>query len=115
MTAGALDVGPPPRTHAPRADAPFSYLPFDMPAPAAPDLWLGDVEPTRIMSASLPVRITVTEFENGRPWLRLPKRFVSPLLAGVEAQGSVRHLVAPNLAYRTFLAGWQRAGPQGVT
>ena len=96
-------------------DAPHGYPPFDVPRLVAPELWVVDAEPMRIMGAAVPVRMTVVRLGDGGLWLHSPTRFDPALLAALEALGPVRHLVAPNVAHWTFLKGWQRACPDAVT
>ena len=95
--------------------APHGYPPFGAPKPVAPDLWVVDAEPMRIMGAAVPVRMTVARLSDGGLWLHSPTRFSPALLRELEALGPVRHLVAPNVAHWTFLKGWQRACPQATT
>lgn len=97
------------------AAVPHGYPPFDVPKPVAPGLWIVDAAPMRIMGAAVPVRMTVVRLGDGGLWLHSPTRFDPALLAALEALGPVRHLVAPNVAHWTFLAGWQRACPEATT
>ena len=97
------------------ADAARGYPPFDAPKPVAPELWVVDAEPMRIMGAAVPVRMTVARLGDGGLWLHSPTRFSPALLAAVEALGPLRHLVAPNVAHWTYLKDWQRARPGATT
>ena len=97
------------------ADAAYGYPPFDAPKPIAPDLWVVDAEPMRIMGAAVPVRMTVARLEGGGLWLHSPTRFSPVLLGALEALGPVRHLVAPNVAHWTYLKDWQRARANATT
>ena len=97
------------------ADARHGYPPFDLPKPLAPDLWVVDAEPMRIMGAAVPVRMTVARLSDGGLWLHSPTRCGPAVLDALGALGPVRHLVAPNVAHWTFLEGWQRACPEAVT
>ena len=97
------------------ASAPHGYPPFGVPKPVAPDLWMVDAEPMRIMGAAVPVRMTVARLGDGGLWLHSPTRFSPAILGALEVLGPVRHLVAPNVAHWTFLKGWQRACPQATT
>ncbi|SFL19248.1 DUF4336 domain-containing protein [Methylorubrum salsuginis] len=91
-----------------------TYPPLDTLKPVAADLWIVDSGPLS-GSLPLPVRMTVVKLSDGTVWLHSPTRFDEGLARTIEAIGPVRHLVAPNIAHWTFLAGWQRRFPEAVT
>ena len=91
-----------------------TYPPLDVLKPVAPDLWIVDSGPLS-GPLPLPVRMSVVRLSDGSVWLHSPTRFDEALARSIEAIGPIRHLVAPNIAHWTFLAGWQRRFPQAVT
>lgn len=92
-----------------------TYPPLDTLKPIAPDVWIIDSGPLRILGMPLPVRMTVVRLSNGDVWLHSPTRFDEALFREIEALGPIRHLVAPNVAHWTFLLDWQKRRPASVT
>jgi hypothetical protein len=90
------------------------YPPFDAPKRVADDLWIVDGAPIRRLGVTIPVRMTVVRLADGTLWLHSPTRFAPGLRAALAELGPVRHLVAPDIAHWTFLAGWQRHCPGAV-
>ena len=90
------------------------YAPLDVPKPVADGVWIVDSGPIDAMGLSLPVRMTIVRLTNGDLLLHSPTCHTPALGAAVAALGPVRHLVAPNVAHWTFLAGWQRACPEAT-
>lgn len=92
-----------------------TYPPLDTLKPVAPDVWIVDSGPLRVLGMPLPVRMTVVRLTNGDVWMHSPTRFDERLLGEIQAIGPVRHLVAPNSAHWTFVKVWQKACPGAVT
>lgn len=92
-------------------DRDAGYPPLDRPKPVADDLWVVDSGPIKAMGLTLPVRMTIIRLANGDLMLHSPTRYTAELAAAVAELGTIRHLVAPNVAHWTFIADWQRACP----
>jgi len=97
------------------------YPPLDTPKPVAPDVWIVDSGPQRLLGLSFPIRMTVLRLADGGLWLHSPVRFTPVLAAALQALGPIRHLVSPGTAHWLHLQGWQAAfpdarlwAPQGV-
>ena len=95
--------------------SPATYPPLDTLKPVAPDVWIVDSGPLRVLGMPVPVRMTVVRLTNGDLWLHSPTRYDARLRAEIETVGPVRHLVAPNSAHWTFVKGWQDACQGAVT
>lgn len=89
-----------------------TYPPLDTPKPVAPEVWVVDSGPQRVLGLPFPVRMTVLRLADGGLWLHSPTRFTPALAEALAALGPVRHLVAPDTAHWTHLPGWQRAFPE---
>lgn len=85
-----------------------TYPPLDTLKPVAPDLWIVDSGPLRVMGIPLPVRMTVVRLHDGGLLLHSPTRFTEGLWRELVALGPVRHLVAPNSAHWTMVQDWQQ-------
>lgn len=95
--------------------AEVTYPPLDTLKAVATDVWIVDSGPIKAMGLSLPVRMTAVRLASGAMWLHSPTRFSEGLRREIEAQGPIRHLVAPNIAHWTFIKGWQQHCPEAVT
>ncbi|WP_200913145.1 DUF4336 domain-containing protein [Sphingomonas sp. Leaf10] len=93
------------------ADPDPAYPPLDRPKPIADDVWVVDSGPINAMGLRLPVRMTIVRLGNGELILHSPTRYSPELAAAVAELGTIRHLIAPNVAHWTFVADWQRAYP----
>ncbi|MCB5176975.1 DUF4336 domain-containing protein [Microvirga lenta] len=96
------------------ADPDVTYPPIDVLKPVAENVWIVDSGPQQAMGLSLPVRMTVIRLNSGDMWLHSPTRFSPELQREIEAQGPIRHLVAPNVAHWTHVKDWQQACPGAV-
>ncbi|MBJ6125517.1 DUF4336 domain-containing protein [Microvirga splendida] len=92
-----------------------TYPPLDVLKPVAENLWIVDSGPQEAMGLSLPVRMTVIRLGSGDVWLHSPTRYNAELRREIETLGSIRHLVAPNIAHWTHLKGWQGGCPAAKT
>lgn len=92
-----------------------TYPPLDVLKPIAPDLWIVDSGPLRVLGMPLPVRMTVVRLGNGDVWLHSPTRYDEGLRREIAAIGPIRHLVAPNVGHWTLLEAWQRHCPDALT
>ena len=92
-----------------------TYPPLDTLKPIAPDLWIVDSGPLRMLGMPLPVRMTVIRLSNGDVWIHSPTQYDEALRREIEAIGPIRHLVAPNVAHWTFLIDWQQRCSGSVT
>ena len=94
----------------------ITYPPLDVTKPVADGIWIVDSGPLRVFGVlGLPIRMTVLRLASGDMLMHSPTRFDARLKAEIEAQGPIRHLVAPNIAHWSFLAEWQRQCPDAVT
>jgi len=91
------------------------YPPLDVLKPVAPDLWIVDSGPLRAIGLAVPVRMTVVRLTNGELWLHSPTRYTEHLGLELGQLGSVRHLIAPNVAHWSFLKAWQARCSGAVT
>lgn len=89
-----------------------TYPPLDVPKPVAEGVWIVDSGPQRLGPLVFPVRMTVLRLAGGALWLHSPTRHTPALAEHLATFGPVRHLVAPDTAHWTHLAGWQTAFPQ---
>ncbi|WP_158266387.1 DUF4336 domain-containing protein [Allosphingosinicella deserti] len=92
-----------------------TYPPLDVPKPLAADLWIVDSGPMHIAGLTLPIRMTIVRLQGGDLLIHSPTRFTPDLGRQIDALGTVRHLIAPNIAHWTFLSEWQQAYPATTT
>lgn len=88
-----------------------TYPPLDTPKQVAPDVWVVDSGPQRVLRLSLPVRMTVLRLEDGGLWLHSPTRHTPRLAAALTELGPIRHLVAPGTAHWSHVSPWHKAFP----
>ena len=81
----------------------------------ADHIWVLDDEPISAAGLELPVRMTVIRLSNGDLVLHSPVRYSAEVHRGLEQLGSIRYLLAPNVAHWMFLGDWQRQLPQAAT
>ncbi len=92
-----------------------TYQPVDVPKPVAEGVWIVDGAPIRpAPGLILPVRMTVVRLASGELWLHSPVRHSPGLARALAELGPVRHLVAPNIAHWSFVAGWRRHQPDAT-
>lgn len=91
-----------------------TYPPLDQPKRIADDVWIVDSGPIVSLGLALPVRMTIIRLRNGDLLLHSPTRYSPELASAIGELGTIRHLVAPNVAHWTFIADWQRAFPATV-
>ncbi len=92
-----------------------TYPPLDLLKPVADGVWIVDSGPMRAFGIPLPVRMTVLRLSDGSLILHSPTRLTVPLKESLAGIGTVRHLIAPNVAHWTFLAQWQAQFPDATT
>lgn len=110
LRGGGRDPGP-----EDDADEAATYPPLDTPKPVAENVWIIDSGPMRPGGIPMPVRMTVVRLDNGDLLLHSPTQVTDALIAALQPLGPVRHLVAPNIAHWTYVAGWQARFPDAVT
>jgi hypothetical protein len=93
------------------SDAPAAYPPLDVLKPFAESIWIVDSGPMIASGLSLPIRMTVIRLPDRGLMLHSPTHFTPALAAALAEIGTVRHLIAPNIAHWTRVAAWQRAYP----
>src|SRR3982751_202372 len=79
------------------------------------DIWVVDDAPISAAGLKLPVRMTVIRLSNGDLVLHSPVRYSPALRGELERLGTIRYLLAPNIAHWMFLPDWQRELPQAKT
>lgn len=93
----------------------LSYPPLDVPKAVADDVWIVDSGPISAMGLKLPIRMTVVRLTGGDLILHSPVCLTPDLANEIARLGTVRHLVAPNIAHWSFLSDWQQSFPEAVT
>ncbi|MDF0580480.1 SDR family oxidoreductase [Bradyrhizobium yuanmingense] len=78
------------------------------------DIWILDDRPISAAGLQLPVRMTVIRLSNGDLVLHSPVRYSPALRQELERLGTIRCLLAPNIAHWMFLPEWQRQLPQAA-
>ena len=78
------------------------------------DIWVFDDQPISAAGLSIPIRMTVIRLSNGDLLLHSPVRFSPALRTELERLGSIRYLLAPNVAHWMFLPDWQAAVPDAI-
>lgn len=91
-----------------------AYPPLDVPKAVADGVWLVDSGPMNVYGMPMPIRMTVIRLASGDLLLHSPTRHSPALQAALEAEGRIRHLVAPNIAHSSFAQQWQRAVPDSL-
>lgn len=114
FTVGAI-AGSPRLRGALTSHRPVVEPPLDMPKPVAEDVFVVDSVLPGLVGRILPVRMTVIRLPDGSLLLHSPTRFTEELRTALNELGTVRHLVAPNIAHWIFLQEWQRAFPDAVS
>lgn len=79
------------------------------------DIWIVDDAPINAAGLRLPVRMTVIRLSNGDLVLHSPVRHAPELRDELERLGTIKYLLAPNIAHWMFLPDWQRALPHALT
>ncbi|MCA1514044.1 SDR family oxidoreductase [Bradyrhizobium sp. NBAIM01] len=78
------------------------------------DIWIVNDKPINAAGLQLPVRMTVIRLSNGDLVLHSPVRYSPALRQELERLGTIRYLLAPNIAHWMFLPEWQRQLPQAA-
>ncbi|MCA1499850.1 SDR family oxidoreductase [Bradyrhizobium sp. NBAIM14] len=78
------------------------------------DIWIVNDKPINAAGLQLPVRMTVIRLSNGDLVLHSPVRYSPALREELERLGTIRYLLAPNIAHWMFLPEWQRQLPQAA-
>ncbi|MHB0770480.1 SDR family oxidoreductase [Bradyrhizobium sp. 5.13L] len=79
------------------------------------DVWIVDDKPINAAGLELPIRMVVVRLSNGDLVLHSPVRYSPALRHELERLGTIKFLLAPNIAHWMFLADWQRELPQART
>ncbi|MCA1539054.1 SDR family oxidoreductase [Bradyrhizobium sp. NBAIM32] len=78
------------------------------------DIWIVNDKPINAAGLQLPVRMTVIRLSNGDLVLHSPVRYSPALRQELERLGTIRYLLAPNIAHWMFLPEWQRQLPHAA-
>jgi hypothetical protein len=79
------------------------------------DVWILDDKPINAAGLELPIRTVVIRLSNGDLVLHSPMRYSTALRHELERLGTIKFLLAPNIAHWMFLPDWQRELPQART
>ena len=90
------------------------YHLLDVLKPVAPDIWIVDTPPPRTGNRNSRSDDSGS-LEGGDLWLHSPTRYDEALGSELHRIGTIRHLVAPNVAHWSFLKDWQARCPGVVT
>src|SRR4051812_8255719 len=85
------------------------------PARVTDDIWIVDDKPINAAGLELPIRMVVVRLSNGDLVLHSPMRYSPALRHALERLGTIKYLLAPNIAHWMFLPDWQRELPQAKT
>ncbi|WMT92781.1 DUF4336 domain-containing protein (plasmid) [Pelagibacterium sp. H642] len=92
----------------------ITYPPLDTPKQVAEDVWVVDSGPHEVAGLSLPVRMSVFRLTSGDLILISPTRLTEQLVTSLKELGTIRHLVAPNLAHWSYISAWQAGFPRAI-
>lgn len=95
------------------------YEPIDTLEPVADDIWVVDGPVIRMafplgLRVPFTTRMTVVRLSDGGLWVHSPTRLTPSLRAEIEAEGPVRHLVAPNFLHYAWIPDWSEAFPDAT-
>jgi short-subunit dehydrogenase len=76
------------------------------------DIWVVDDKPINAAGLELPIRMVVIRLSNGDLVLHSPVRYSPALRHELQRLGTIKFLLAPNVAHWMFLADWQRELPR---
>ena len=82
--------------------------------PWAPDVWLADGDPVRMLGVPFETRMTVVRLPDGGLWIHSPVAASEARVAGVRELGRVAHLVAPDRFHHLFLGAWRARAPEAA-
>ncbi len=76
-----------------------------------PGIWIGGGPVVPFYGFAYPTRMAVIRLQDGSLFVWSPTALSSDLTQQVDALGTVRHLVSPNLLHHLFLSEWKSAYP----
>ena len=76
-----------------------------------PDIWISEGPVVPFYGFAYPTRMVVIRLQDGSLFVWSPTALSSDLTQEVDALGTVRHLVSPNLLHHLFLSEWKSAYP----
>ncbi len=79
------------------------------------DIWIFDAAPIQAAGLPMPLRMSVVRLSSGDLLLHSPVKYSPALRAQLERLGTIKYLLAPNVAHWMFLRDWQTAVPELVT
>jgi hypothetical protein len=79
----------------------------------ADGVWVADA-PFSFFGVRLGTRMTVVRLRDGGLFVHSPVPLTPALRAEVDALGSVRHIVAPNIAHHLYVGEWKEAYPDAL-
>ena len=80
----------------------------------AEGVWTQHLPSHRMMGIELGTRMTVVRLPSGELWVHSPIPPSPALRAEVDALGSVRHVVCPNLYHHLYAGAWAEAYPDAL-
>ncbi len=82
------------------------------------DIWIvdGGLINMDMKIGTLPfsTRMTVVRLQNGDLWCHSPIAIDNGLMAEIDALGTVRHLLSPNMIHYAYIGDWQHRYPQAT-
>jgi Domain of unknown function (DUF4336) len=94
------------------------YQPINVLKPEAENVWIVDGPEIRMsypylpfVKAPFPTRMTLVRLSDGGLWVHSPTPITDELAQAVDALGTVRFLVAPNLLHYRWISDWKERYP----
>lgn len=95
------------------------YEPLNVLKPIGENAWIVDGPEITMrylgFRMPFPTRMTIFRFANGALWIHSPTALTERLARAVDALGTVRFLVAPNLLHFWWIKDWKSRYPDAVT
>lgn len=91
-----------------------TYDPLGILKPVDEDIWIVDGPLIRFHGLPFPTRMTVVRLGDGSLWLHSPTALDPSLQAALQAEGPIRHLVAPNWIHYAHVADWKSCLPDAL-
>lgn len=93
----------------------LAFPPLDTPKPIGTGAWIVDAQPISASGMPLPIRMGVMRLASGDLVLYSPTPWSPELGAKLDALGTIRHLVAPNIGHWMFVKEWHDRYPRTTT
>lgn len=90
------------------------YPPLDTLKPVADGIFVVDSGPMHALGLTIPIRMTVVRLASGALWLHSPTPYREALRKELSKLGTIRHLIAPNIAHWMYMKTWQERCPESL-